>query len=95
MTSVRILTATATSNLLFVMTALVTKSFVLTTNCRNSEEPLQSECSDWLSMPLSVYRDCPYIECPYIKCRCNESSLYNKEYATAGAVIILDSDSTR
>ena len=41
--------------ILFVTTALV-KKFVLTSNCPDSEGPLQSECSDWSPMALSLHR---------------------------------------
>ena len=28
-------------------------------------KPLQSECSDWLPVALSLHQDRPFIECPY------------------------------
>ena len=56
---------------LFVTTALVTKQFVLTSNCPYPGGPVQSQCSDWLPMALSLHQECSYIECPY-----KESLLY-------------------
>ena len=50
---------------LFVTTALVIKQFVLTLNCPYSEGPLQSECSSWSPMALSLDRHCPSFECHY------------------------------
>ena len=50
---------------LFVMAALVVKKSVLTINCPYPEESLQSECSDWFTMALSLHQECPYIEHPY------------------------------
>ena len=49
----------------FVTTALVTKKFVLTSNCPYSEGPLQAECSDWLVMALSLHQNRSYIESLY------------------------------
>ena len=49
--------------LLFVMTAVNSKKAVLTSNCRNSEVALQSECNDW--SPLALLWGCLYIKCPY------------------------------
>ena len=39
--------------------SLVYEKFVLTWNCPYSEGPLQSECSDWLAMALSLHQGCP------------------------------------
>ena len=51
--------------LLFVMTALVHNTIVLTSICRYAEVLMQSECSDWFPIALSLHQDCPYIYCPY------------------------------
>ena len=48
------------------------EKFVLTSKCPYSEGRLQSECSGWLPMALSLHRGCPYIKCPY-----NESLMYS------------------
>ena len=57
--------------ILFVKTALLTKKIVLTSICPYSEGPLQSECSDWSPIALSLHSDSPCIEGPY-----KESLLY-------------------
>ena len=47
------------------MTALVPRKRILMWSCPYSEAPLQSECSDWSPLALSLHQGCPYIECPY------------------------------
>ena len=52
---------------LFITAALVLETIVLILSCPYSGIPLQSNCSDWFLISLSLHQACPYEEPPYIK----------------------------
>ena len=57
----------AVQYLLFVTTVFVIKRTVLILNFPIWDVPLQSKCSDWFPISLSLHQHCPYKECPCIK----------------------------
>ena len=83
----------------FTVTSLCSDCFVyqkivLTSHCLYSKGPLQSECSDWFPLALSLSQECPYIECPYNKKVLYCSSWGNLHYLSNRARAVFNSSAT-